>query len=66
MAERHRDLDGVDLPEPEDVLSGDAVHTRDHEPSDLDDREVPLDDPDEPDPPLDDRDLDAEDAAAGG
>lgn len=58
MAERHSDLEGVDRPEPEEVLSGDAARTRDHEPSDLDDREVPLDDPEAPDPPIDDDDPD--------
>jgi len=58
MAERHSDLEGVDQPEPEEVLSGGGERTPDHEPSDLDDREVILDDPEDLEPPVDEEDRD--------
>ena len=50
MSDSHEHLD-VDLPEPEEVLARD-------EPVPDDEREVPLDEPDEPDPPVDDEDRD--------
>jgi hypothetical protein len=49
----------ADRPEPEEALSGTGARTPDHEPTDQDDREVPLDDPALPDVPLDDDDSDA-------
>jgi hypothetical protein len=61
MEERHSDVAGVDRPEPEEVLTG--VRSPDHEPTDQDDREVPLDDPQEPEVPVDD---DGEPAAPDG
>ncbi len=45
-----------DPEDPEDVLSGRDAHDLDHEPADGDDREVALDDPDEPAVPIDDED----------
>ncbi|HMJ35002.1 MAG TPA: hypothetical protein VK501_13905 [Baekduia sp.] len=54
MTEHPRDVPDVDRPEPEEALSGAAERTPDHEPTDLDDREVQLDDPAEPEAPLDD------------
>jgi hypothetical protein len=48
----------VDQPEPEDVLSGAPARRPEHEFADEDDREVPLDDPSQPDPPIDDDDRD--------
>ncbi len=47
MSPRKDDPAAVDQPEPEDVLTGDAAATGDHEPADGDDRPVPLDDPEE-------------------
>jgi hypothetical protein len=44
----------TDRPEPEDALTGAADRTPDHDPADDDDRDVPLDDPAEPDAPVDD------------
>jgi hypothetical protein len=52
--ERHSDIAGVDRPEPEEALSGTPAHRPDHEPTDQDDREVELDDPEEHDVPVDD------------
>jgi hypothetical protein len=54
MDERHSDVADVDRPEPEEALSGTAARSPDHEPTDQDDREVPLDDPEEHDGPVDD------------
>jgi hypothetical protein len=54
MAEHRSDVPDVDPPEPEEALSGTAARTSDHEPTDLDDREVQLDDPAERDVPIDD------------
>jgi hypothetical protein len=54
MAEHRSDVPDVDRPEPEEALSGTAARTPDHEPTDLDDREVQLDDPEERDVPVDD------------
>jgi hypothetical protein len=54
-----------DQPEPEDALTDEDARARDHERSDADDREVPLDEPTEPDPPVDDVDGDAEHATGG-
>jgi hypothetical protein len=48
MSDPNEHLD-VDLPEPEEVLAHDA-------PVPDDEREVPLDEPDLPDPPVDDDD----------
>jgi hypothetical protein len=48
----------ADRPEPEEALSGSGARTPDHEPTDQDDREVPLDDPALPDVPIDDDDRD--------
>jgi hypothetical protein len=57
----HSENAGFDQPEPEEALSGSVERTPDHDPTDMDDRDVPLDDPDRPDPPVDedDRDTDA-------
>ena len=48
----------VDLPEPEDVLTGRPVHAEDYQPTDADDRDVELREPSEPEPPIDDDDRD--------
>ncbi len=48
----------VDRPEPDEALSGTAARTPDHEPTDHDNREVPLDDPALPEPTIDDDDRD--------
>jgi hypothetical protein len=45
----------TDIPEPERALTGSADRTADHDPGDEDDREVLLDDPNEPEAPVDDR-----------
>jgi hypothetical protein len=58
MAERRSELEGVDLPEPDETLSGTGARTPDHEPGDHDDREVELHDPALADPPIDDEDRD--------
>ena len=50
MSDPHEHLD-VDLPEPEEVLS-------EEEPHGTDDVEVILDEPDSPEPPIDDEDRD--------
>jgi hypothetical protein len=55
--ERHSDVAGVDRPEPEEALSGTPARSADHEPTDQDDREVQLDDPEEHDVPVDDVDV---------
>lgn len=55
--------DRTDLPEPDDTLSSTGAATPDHEPSDGDDREVLLDEPEQPDPPVDDADRDPAAAA---
>ena len=47
-----------DQPEPEEALAGTAARTPDHPPSPQDDREVPLDDPEQTVPPIDDEDRD--------
>ncbi|QEC50581.1 hypothetical protein FSW04_25335 [Baekduia soli] len=61
MPEHHPEAADVDLPEPEDALSGVPARGTDHEPADLDDREVDLDDPDAHDPPIDDTEAPGED-----
>jgi hypothetical protein len=43
----------TDRPEPDEALSGAAERTPDHDPADLDDRDVVLDDPAEHDAPVD-------------
>lgn len=48
MPERAPGTDAPDPTDPEDVLSGARPHRTDHEPADPDDREVVLDEPDEP------------------
>ena len=48
----------ADHPEPDDVLSGSAARTPDHDPSDSDDRIVELDEPESTEPPIDDEDRD--------
>jgi hypothetical protein len=59
MADRSRERQpGVDRPEPDEALTGTAARTPDHEPSDLDDRPVELDDPASTEPPIDDDDRD--------
>jgi hypothetical protein len=45
--------DQVDQPEPEEALSDTGQGLPDHEPDDGDDREVLLDDPEDPESPLD-------------
>ena len=59
MAEPNPERADADRPEPEEALSGSAERTPDHEPTDMDDREVPLDDPEQPEPPVDEEDRDA-------
>jgi hypothetical protein len=54
MSPRRDDPAAVDLPEPEDVLTGSGARTGDHLPADGDDRTVPLDEPASTEPPIDD------------
>lgn len=61
MDPRDNKLHGVDLPEPDEALSGGAERTPDHAPSDEDDREVVLDDPTLPEVTIDDDDRDLAD-----
>jgi hypothetical protein len=58
MAERPRDIEAVDQPEPEDVLPTTPRPAADHEPTDAEDRPVELDEPEQPEPPIDDEDRD--------
>jgi hypothetical protein len=55
---RPEEPEHTDQPEPEDALTRSAARTRDHDPEDADDRVVELDEPDSPDPPVDDDDRD--------
>lgn len=57
--------DQTDLPEPEQVLAGSADQNPDHEPTDQDDREVLLDEPEQPVPPVDEDDRDPADRPPG-
>lgn len=54
MSREQSKLAHVDRPEPEEELSGPAARTRDYEPTDHDDRELLLDDPDLPAVAIDD------------
>lgn len=48
----------ADAPEPDDALRGTAAETADHDPADSDDRVVEIDEPEQPQAPVDDEDRD--------
>lgn len=54
MEERAHDIEAPEPTDPEDVLTGADHRDDDHEPADGDDREVALDDPEGPGPPVED------------
>jgi hypothetical protein len=58
MPQERETPEHTDLPEPEQALAGAAERTPDHAPTDQDDREVLLDEPEQPVPPIDDEDRD--------
>lgn len=56
MAHHPHGTEAPDPEDPEDVLAGATARDSDHEPEDVDDREVALDDPEDVIAPLDDED----------
>ena len=66
MAERPNDREATDQPEPEEAIPERPLTTPDHPVADSDDRQVELDEPDQPDPPVDDADRDPAKRSAPG